>query len=259
MIARGLIGHTGFVGGTLARARSFDAQYNSSNFRDMAGQEFGLLVCAGVSAAKWIANADPQADAERIDALRAVLDTVTVREFVLISTIDVYADSASGADETAEPDGAAHHAYGRHRRALEVWARDRFPRCRIVRLPALFGAGLRKNALYDLLHDNQVDRINPATRFQWYPMARLADDIDRARAADLLLVNLFPEPVDTREILDAFFPGARTASPTAPAPEYRLTTRHAAVFGGHDGYVLDALGCLGEMARFVAAERAGMA
>ena len=57
-----LIGHSGFVGSNLARQTRFDSTYNSSNIESIAGQEFDLLVCAGVRAEKWIANANPDAD-----------------------------------------------------------------------------------------------------------------------------------------------------------------------------------------------------
>ena len=44
-----------------------------------------------------------------------------------------------------------------------------------------------------------------------------------------------------------------------PAPRYDLRTRHAELFGGQNGYILDESTVLGEMARFVAAERASVA
>src|SRR4051812_29144381 len=66
---RGLIGHTGFVGSNLARQARFDATYNSANIDSIAGQEFDLLVIAGVRAEKWIANANPDQDRAGIERL----------------------------------------------------------------------------------------------------------------------------------------------------------------------------------------------
>ena len=251
----GLIGYTGYVGSTLLRSTSFDGLYNSSNIQDLRGQHVSRLVCAGVSAAKWIANANPEADAAGIRVLTDVLEGVTADEFVLISTVDVYPNPTQGGDETTVIDGIDNHAYGRNRRALERWIADRFARTRIIRLPALFGTGLRKNALYDLIHGNQVEKINPATAFQWYPMSRLWSDIERVSTLELPLVNLFTEPVATQDIVDAFFFGARTAAPSQPAPRYDVGTRYAEPMGGRGHYLLSATECLGEIARFVAAER----
>jgi hypothetical protein len=252
---RALIGHTGFVGSSLDVPGRFADRYNSANSASMAGQRFDQVVCAGVSAAKWIANAEPAADRAAIGRLTGILETVETGQFVLISTIDVYPDPGAGGDEAMPIDGARNHAYGRHRLELEAWARARFADCRIVRLPALFGPGLKKNALYDLLHDNQVDRINPLAKFQWYPTGRLWADIERAIAADLRLVNLFTEPLAMGSIIDVCFPGAAVGAPARPAPDYRLTTRHGEIFGGRSGYMMGADAVLASIAEFVAGER----
>lgn len=250
-----LIGYTGFVGGTLLGSGGFDQLFNSSNVQEMAGRSYDLVVCAGVSAVKWLANKDPDSDRAGIARLTDALERVEAREFILVSTIDVYPDPSAGVDESALVDPSMNHAYGAHRYQLEEWVRSRFPLVRIVRLPALFGKGLRKNALYDLINANATDLINPASEFQWYPVRRLREDIERMREADLRLVNLFGAPVAMREIVDAFFPNAQTGTAREPAPRYDIRTRNAEMFGGTGSYVLDQALTLGEMARFVAAER----
>ena len=55
-----LIGYTGLVGGNLKKQHNFTDFFNSKNFNDMKGQHYSLTVCAGVSAAKWIANKEPE-------------------------------------------------------------------------------------------------------------------------------------------------------------------------------------------------------
>ncbi|HEX8307486.1 MAG TPA: NAD-dependent epimerase/dehydratase family protein [Allosphingosinicella sp.] len=253
--ATALIGYSGFVGGTLLRSGGFDHLLNSSNVDEMAGRSYDLVVCAGVSAVKWLANKDPDTDKAGIARLTGALASAKAREFILISTIDVYADPESRADEGATIDPSVNHAYGAHRYELEEWVKSHFPLVRIVRLPALFGEGLRKNALYDLLNSNATDSINPAGEFQWYPTRRLSGDIELMRKADLKLVNLFGAPLKMREAIDAFFPDARTGPAREPAPRYDLRTRYAELFGGTGSYVLHRTLTLGEMARFVAAER----
>jgi len=233
-----LIGHTGFVGGTFLAEQPWGACYNSSNIADIAGQEFDLLVCAGVSAVKWQANKDPDTDRAGISRLTGPLATVRAREMVLVSTIDVYPHPNAGGTEDTAIDPATNHAYGRHRFELEQWCAARFPNLRIVRLPALFGTGLRKNAIYDLIHGHMVGDINPASAFQWYPLARLWSDIAVARQAGLDLVNLFPEPLPMRRIIDTLFPGAPVGQATHPAPRYDMQTRHGALFGGPGPYCM---------------------
>jgi hypothetical protein len=253
----GLIGHTGFVGGTLARAAPFDVRVNSTTVDELRGQHFGLLVCAGVSAVKWRANQAPEADRAGIARLTGALAETQADELVLISTIDVYPDPSAGGDEATPIDPASNHAYGRHRLELERWCAARFPLLRVVRLPAVFGTGLRKNAIYDLLNDNMVGSINPAGVFQWYPLGRLWTDIATARQADLRLVNLFTEPLAMSRIIDAAFPGAPVGPAVEPAPRYDTRTRHARLFGGDGGYVMAGDAVLDALLRYVAAARAG--
>lgn len=250
-----LIGHSGFVGSTLKRAETFEDNFNSSNISAIHGRTYDLVICAGVSAAKWIANRDPDGDRAGIKRLTDALEQVSAREFILISTIDVYPDPASRDDERAPIEASTNHVYGAHRYLLEKWVEEHFARTRVVRLPALFGTGLKKNALYDLLNDNRTENINPLSRFQWYPVRRLSMDIDRIRQADLTLVNLFGEALSMADVRDAFFPHAQLGPPTEPAPTYDLRTRYSEIFGGRAGYIIDATTTLGEMAHFVAEAR----
>ncbi|ERL99959.1 hypothetical protein Q644_07920 [Brucella intermedia 229E] len=169
-MASALIGYTGFVGSNLLRARSFDDLYNSSNIGNIVGKHYDLLVCAGVPAVKWKANKEPDRDREQIAALIDPLSKVTADRFILISTIDVYSNPSKLHDESKDPFDPEAQPYGKHRLEVEKWATAHFSDTMIVRLPALFGPGLKKNVIFDLLHDNQTDKIDPASSFQWYSL-----------------------------------------------------------------------------------------
>src|SRR6202008_232933 len=114
----GLIGHTGFVGSNLLRQSTFDATFNSSNIDSIAGQEFDLLVCAGVRAEKWIANGNPEADLAGVERLIKPLRSVKARRAVLISTVDVFI-TPIGVDESTKVETKGLHAYGTNRYHLE--------------------------------------------------------------------------------------------------------------------------------------------
>ncbi|WP_037302013.1 NAD-dependent epimerase/dehydratase family protein [Rubritepida flocculans] len=250
-----LIGHSGFVGGHLDRARPFAARFRSTDIAQIRGRRFGTVVCAGVSAVKWRANREPEADWAGISGLIAHLETISCARFVLVSTVDVFAEPR-GVTEADTPDPARAEPYGRHRRWLEQWVEARFPDRLILRLPALFGAGLKKNALFDMMHGHLCERINPASEFQWYPLRRLADDLARAEEAGLDLLHIAPAPVATGAIRDRFFPGLALGGADAPAPRYDIRTRHAALLGGQGAYHLDAAAVMAELAAFLEAERA---
>lgn len=246
-----LIGYTGFVGGNLARQHGFDAFFNSKNFRDMTGRRFDLVVCAGVSAVKWKANKDPENDKAGIQALQDVLATVTAKRFILISTIDVY-PVCENADESYDCGAIENHAYGANRLALEKFCREKFPQCLVVRLPGLFGPGLRKNVVFDLLNDNCLEMINPACSFQYYDLSGLWKDIEKVHAASLGLVNLFTEPVKTLDIIERFFPGKAVGQKAGPELHYDLRTRYADIWNRSDGYVAGKDAVMESLAKFIA-------
>lgn len=155
-----LIGATGFVGGNLLRQHGFAAEFNSRTIEAAAGQDFGTVVCAAAPGSMFEANTFPERDLARMEELMGQLGRIGAEHFVLVSSIAVLADFAGQDDETT---GAfqTELAYGRHRRALEAFCAGHFPRCLILRLPALHGAGLKKNFLFDLL--NPVPSLlNPA-------------------------------------------------------------------------------------------------
>jgi hypothetical protein len=146
----GLIGDTGYVGGTLMRSVSFAKTYNSQTIDEIADQSFDTLVCAGAPATMWAANSNPDADRMNLERLASALESVRIGRCILISTIAVLDNPSAGYTEsTARYE--MYMAYGRHRRALEERVLER-SNAVVLRLPALFGAGLRKNFLFDLLN-----------------------------------------------------------------------------------------------------------
>jgi nucleoside-diphosphate-sugar epimerase len=249
-----LIGHTGFVGGNLAALHPFNTWFNSKNIEAIRGQRYELLVVSGMPAAKWIANRDPDGDRAVLDRLWGCLRTVHADTVVVMSTVDVYPNPVD-VDEDTPINAAAQQPYGKHRLELERLAAAHFPRVLSVRLPGLFGPGLKKNAVYDLLHNNEVHKIPANGVFQFYNLARLWKDVRAALAAGLTLVNFATEPVSVREVAREAFGIDFTNDPGIKPARYDVRTRHAAVFGGRDGYLYSRAQVLGELTAFVAAQR----
>lgn len=253
MTLRALIGSTGFVGGSLLRQVPFEQLYRSTNINDIRGREFDLLVIAGIQAKKWWANQQPESDWACITKLLDALESVRAKEVVLISTIDVL-PAEGGLDESCNPHGIPNHPYGSHRLRVEDWVRDRFPAVTVVRLPGLFGTGLKKNVLYDLLHGNNLEMINPSSSFQYYDLSGLWADMQVAREASLPLIHLFPEPVKTQLIIDAYFPGIEYGSAPLPEAHYDFRTRYSELYGGPPGYIQSAELVLEHMGTFFLGE-----
>ena len=159
-----LVGWSGLVGGNLLAQTSFDYRFRSTDIADLPNQAYDLLVCAGAPAEKWKANQDPQGDLERLEPLFDALRRVQAKKVVLISTIDVFAKPID-VDESSPTLSDTASVYGKHRALLEDLVRGRFETT-ILRLPGLFGPGLKKNVIFDLLHNNQIEKIHPGGVFQ---------------------------------------------------------------------------------------------
>lgn len=146
-----LIGYTGFVGGNLCLSHPFDCLYNSKNIETAFGTCPDLLVYAGVRSEMYLANKYPDADKKIIDNAIENIKKIKPRRVVLVSTIGVYASMNDG-DENTVIDRGTILPYGRNRLALEEWVAQNCPSSLIVRLPALFGKGIKKNFIFDMIH-----------------------------------------------------------------------------------------------------------
>jgi hypothetical protein len=254
MLTSGLIGHSGFVGSNLKRLASFDACYNTQNIADIQGKSFGSLICAAPQAKKWWANQNPEQDLAMVQQLTEHLKQVQADRFVLISSIDVF-PRVVDVDETFDCASQENHAYGRNRLFLEQFVESQFPTVNILRLPGLFGPGLRKNVIFDLLTDNEVWKINPQSQFQWYDVTRLWADMQTAIAHNLRLVMLATEPVATGEIQTSHFPDRKIGAEVGKAIYYDVHTTHAKAFGGEGNYVLSKAQVLDDLGRYIAKEQ----
>jgi len=182
---RALIGSTGFVGGRLDAPGRFTDRYHRPNV-DTMYEHYHLIVCAAAPGRKWLANLDPNADATSIAHLCKALVNVTADRFVLISTIDA----------------ERKHPYAVHRKALEQFVLKRFPGAAIMRLPALFGKGLKKNALFELLSGRGIG-VPRRAQYHWYNMGNLWYDSQRAAPG---INTYYSAPVTMGRIMDEFFP-----------------------------------------------------
>lgn len=199
-----LVGSTGFVGGNLKRAHSFDAVCHSIDVHDYYGLRPELCIYAGVPAAMYLANSNPNADLEIMKCTRDNLRRIKPRKLVLISTVAVYVEKKN-VDENTDMSLNGLSAYGSNRLRLEEWIREDYPDVLIIRLPALYGTGLKKNFLYDLhtiipfmLKDekywelsNRSDIVKCSYRLFDNGFYKLADNADRDKLRVFFKGNRF--------------------------------------------------------------------
>lgn len=246
---RALIGYSGFVGGNIARQAPFDDFYNSKNVEEVSGRAYDLAVCAAAPAEKWKANRHPETDLKSIERLERAVAAASIRKLVLISTIDVYPRPVE-VDEYSAIDASQCQPYGAHRLMLERFLAERFDTV-IIRLPGLYGDGLKKNMIYDFLHGNNVSQIHADSVYQFYSLDNIWRDLTRVMERSIKLMNFATEPVSAAEVARHAFGVEFTNRPTAPPARYDFRTRHAAVFNGANGYLTSKADVLDGIRSFV--------
>lgn len=145
-----IVGYTGFVGQNLCLSHQFDSQYNSKNIVEAFGTEPDLLVYAGIRAEMFTANHYPEKDLDNIREAILNIKKINPKKLVLISTISVY--PVFEGNENTQLESSEGTAYGRNRRFLEEWVEGNINDYLIVRLPALYGEGIKKNFIFDMIN-----------------------------------------------------------------------------------------------------------
>ena len=188
-----LIGFSGFVGSTLLpeikRKTKQLKLYNSENIDKIKGKRFNEVFFAGLPAAKWSINKNPEIDKNNIKKIKNNLKQIECEIFILISTIDIHND---------------HETYGQNRKNFEKFIIKNFKKYLIIRLPGIFGKGLKKNILYDLLNKNNIDQININSEFQWFDLKLLYKEIELCKKKINTIYELYSQPIKNSEILKLF-------------------------------------------------------
>lgn len=249
-----IIGYTGFVGGNIDRQHVFGDRYNSSNIADIEDKEYGLVVSAANRAEMWRINQEPEKDLAEIEEFISHIQKAKIGKLVLISTVGVY-KNPNGANEDTPIDMDGLLPYGANRYYLEEFCRDKFD-ATIIRLPGLFGDGLKKNVIYDLLHNNMVEKIHADGTYQYYNLDNIWHDISVALEHNLPLVNFATPPVSTEEVARVAFDLDFANRPEGVTPAYwDMHSKYADVYGGQGDYLYTKEQELEAIKRFVERER----
>lgn len=148
---KALVGFDGFVGSNIVRKSNIERLYNKDNVEMAYGTNPDLLIYAGVPAEVYYANKYPEKDLEIINDAINNIKKINPKKIVLISSVNVYPNNKQG-DENEKVDLEELEPYGKNRRILENWIKENMDDYLIIRLPGLFGKGIKKNYIYDLIN-----------------------------------------------------------------------------------------------------------
>jgi len=245
-----IVGYSGFVGGNLLLKYKFDYFFNSQDFNNAINLNIDTMYFCGIPAVKWYANENPHEDTKIINNIQNILKTMKINKFILISTIDVY-NNINGnfnEDNICTDDN---HTYGKNRHLFEEFIKRTFDNYYIIRLPGLFGYGLKKNIIFDLMHNNEVNKISINTCFQWYSLNWLSGDIEKMIDNNIRICNFFTEPLPTKDIVKYFNYPTKTFCGLQNT-EYNLKTKYSKIFNCNlDGYIRKKQDIENEIIKFI--------
>jgi hypothetical protein len=201
------MGGSGLIGTTLQEQHKFDLVFSSKDAHkidklDLNGYDIWLSC---LPATKWKVNEDIEEDIYNMQYIIKLLHKFKFNNIILFSTIDVYVDSPLESNEWYAPN-ISEFNYGTNRRLFEIMVSQllSYNNLKIFRLPALFGKHIKKNIIFDLLNNNQVDKIKAKSTYQWYDLNDLYKDVQDRLLLSPKVFNLFPEPIPTKRIIELF-------------------------------------------------------
>lgn len=168
-----LLGGNGFVGSGFARelerAGTAFKIITRANYGEFVGSSCDVFINANGNSSKLLGRTDPKSEFRAsVLSVRDSLEDFRFGTYVFLSTSDVYPDPSSRAltDERADLDVAAQSTYGFHKYLAEQCVRHSAPSWLIIRQGGFIGPGLKKNAVFDVLHGDKI-WVHPESRFQY--------------------------------------------------------------------------------------------
>lgn len=158
-----LLGGEGFVGSAYARlldCRGIDHKViTRTNYDSFRGTTCDVLINANGNSRKYMANRDPlwEFDAS-VRSTAESLASFKAEKYVLLSSGDVYPDQTSPerTQEDLPIDLSGLSRYGLHKYLGEQLLQGAHRNWLVFRMGGFVGPGLKKNAVYDMLHNDPV-------------------------------------------------------------------------------------------------------
>lgn len=191
------------------------------------------IIVAAPTGNRLCVNANPEKDFNDCQHIINMLVNLKYQNLIYLSTVDVYHARKSINDNLH--DRSPTHGYGANRYYLETQI-SRLPNSYIARLPSLCHSTIKKNILYDLLHNQWLDSISLQSTIQWYPITNLGNDLTKILNHGLKKVNLTSAPILNHSIITKFCPWLldKLGKNNVPSVCYDIKTGHT-----NTGYWID--------------------
>ena len=168
-----LLGGRGLVGSAFARVCEASglpfAILDRETYASYRGQSCSLLINANGNSRKPLAKEKPLEEFDAsVRSVRASLVDFRFERYIHLSSCDVYPDCSSPETtrEDVAPDIARQSPYGFHKYLAEQCVQHAAADWLIFRFGGFVGPGLRKNAIYDILHGGRL-WLDPLSELQF--------------------------------------------------------------------------------------------
>ena len=236
---KALVGYTGFVGSNMYATGGFDGAYNSKNIEEAFGTKPDLLIYSGLRAEKYLANSDPERDLKmiqnaeenirKIDALIVRLPGLfgkNIKKNFIYDMIN-YIPFMLKADKFAE--------LSEKEPVLKDYYQLQDNGFYKANVPDEDKKMLK--GVFERLGFSALNFTDSRSRYQFYDLSRLNDDIDIALKNNITLWHPATEPVSAGEVF-RYITGKEFVNELNGTPvNYDFRTKYAEIFGGKDGYL----------------------
>lgn len=259
-----LAGYTGFIGSNIfARASNrIDGIFNTQNIEKAYGLEPDVLIYAGLKPDKELAERAPYQHLEKVLEAQETIRKINPYKIVLISSTDVYKNPVGVDEENSvfavgsdRADKKGISPYNLNRYYFEEWVRKYYPESLIIRLATPYGLNYKHNHISRFADEREMRRIDSKSKYQFYPLTRIWEDIQTALAENLTLVNLTSEPITAGELF-RYLTGKELSQKQDKDTEkklvetYDVMSIHAQKFGGGEHYICRKSEIMGSMKQF---------
>lgn len=228
-----IIGYSGFVGNKISKKNYL--KINSKNIYKLENKSFNVIYCAAPTGKKFLVNKNPNKDFKNVVKLIEILKTVKCKKFVLISTIDIYQNKTNNINENYIPVKQVSKNYGGNRFFFEQFIKKKFENYHIIRLPNLFGDGLKKNFIFDLIFREKIF-LNKKSIVQLFNLNKLNKYINWIIKKKIKCINLVSPPIKVIELSKLVKSNVKVFS--GKYYKYNITSIHARKFRKKINYII---------------------
>lgn len=168
-----ILGGKGFVGSAFVRfCKKKNLEFeiiDRHNYDSYKGKKCDILINANGNSSKILAIKEPSKDFEAtVTSVQKSIDDFKFKKYILLSSCDVYPDCSSPkfTNEDSSIDVSKQSTYGSHKYQAEQHIIQKTKNWLIIRLGGMIGYGLKRNAIFDILHEGPL-WLDPQSELQF--------------------------------------------------------------------------------------------